>query len=110
MQALFQPKHFAELADFLVLAKPRRFPVDGVALARVQPAAACCCLNAAVFKCLRPRSTLGLGALVTLLFVQRIQSSGCRQHMPYMPSQTTYYQRVQPTTSVRTRIHRLSPC
>ncbi len=32
MQALFQPKHFAELANFLVLAKRRRFAVDGVAL------------------------------------------------------------------------------
>jgi hypothetical protein len=32
MQALFQPKNFAEVANFLMLAKPARFAVDGVAL------------------------------------------------------------------------------
>ena len=31
MRALFQPKHFAELANFLTLAKRRRFAVDGAA-------------------------------------------------------------------------------
>jgi hypothetical protein len=33
MQALFQPKHFNELPNFLMLAKRRRFAVAGVALA-----------------------------------------------------------------------------
>ncbi len=32
MQALFQPKHFVVLDNFLMLAKRRRFAVDGVAL------------------------------------------------------------------------------
>jgi hypothetical protein len=29
MRALFQPSHFAELANFLVLARQRRFADDG---------------------------------------------------------------------------------
>jgi hypothetical protein len=38
MRALFQPKHFAELANFLVLAKRRRFAADGAV--QMQAAAA----------------------------------------------------------------------